>query len=79
MILRGSFNYGYAVFCDGCDWEKTDDEHKAMVGGTWGVMNTKGQKVQPLADPKENDVKIDGKYYPDPFQYNEKKKYPSVF
>ncbi|VFA41223.1 WG repeat-containing protein [Chryseobacterium indologenes] len=72
--FASSFNYGYAVFCDGCDWEKTDDEHKAMVGGTWGVMNTKGQKVQPLADPKENDVKIDGKYYPDPFQYNEKEK-----
>lgn len=41
------FNYGYASFCDGCDWEKTNDEHKAIVGGTWGVMNTKGQPVQP--------------------------------
>lgn len=72
--FAASFNYGYAVFCDGCDWEKTDDEHKAMVGGTWGVMNTKGQTVMPLANPAENDVKIDGKYYSNPFQYNEKEK-----
>ncbi|MCJ7932427.1 MAG: WG repeat-containing protein [Chryseobacterium sp.] len=68
------FNYGYAAFCDGCDWEKTEDEHKAMVGGTWGVMNAKGQPVQPLAGHSENDVEIDGKYYPNPFEYNEKEK-----
>lgn len=30
--FAASFNYGYAVFCDGCDWEKTDDEHPAIVG-----------------------------------------------
>jgi hypothetical protein len=28
MILHHILTYGYAVFCDGCDWEKTDDEHK---------------------------------------------------
>ncbi|MBV8328510.1 WG repeat-containing protein [Chryseobacterium sp.] len=68
------FNYGYAAFCDGCDWEKTEAEHKAIVGGTWGVMNTQGQTVQPIAGPAENAVEINGKYYPYPFQYNEKEK-----
>ncbi|MFZ4929301.1 WG repeat-containing protein [Chryseobacterium sp. Mn2064] len=68
------FNYGYAVFCDGCDWEKTNDEHKSIVGGKWGVMNTKGQTVQPLTQHSGNDVEIDGKYYPNSFQYTEKEK-----
>lgn len=68
------FNYGYAAFCDGCDWEKTNDEHRSIVGGKWGVMNGKGQTVLPLAKSTEKDVEIDGKYYPNPFQYNEKEK-----
>ncbi|WP_435525493.1 WG repeat-containing protein [Chryseobacterium indoltheticum] len=67
------FNYGYATFCDGCDWEKTDDEHKSMVGGTWGVMNFRGQEIKPLM-PKYlgNEVEIDGEMYPYPFSYSEK-------
>lgn len=68
------FNYGYAAFCDGCGWEKTGDEHRAIVGGKWGVMNVKGHTVQPLAKPTEDDVEINGKYYHNPFQYNEKEK-----
>lgn len=68
------FNYGYASFCDGCDWEKTDDEHKSIVGGKWGMINTKGETVQPLTKYSDKDVKIVGKYYPYPFQYNEKEK-----
>ncbi|GAB0156538.1 hypothetical protein CHRYSEOSP005_18030 [Chryseobacterium sp. Alg-005] len=68
------FNYGYAAFCDGCDWEKTEDEHKAMVGGTWGVMNFKGEIVRPIAKKSEKDVEQNGKYYPYPFEYNEKEK-----
>lgn len=68
------FNYGYATFCDGCDWEETNDEHRSIVGGKWGVMNVTGQTVQPLAKPTEKDIEIDGKYYPNPFQYNEKEK-----
>ena len=68
-----SFNYGYAAFCDGCDWEKTEDEHKAIVGGTWGMMNFKGEIVQPITK-SGNAVEIDGKYYPYPFKYNEKEK-----
>jgi hypothetical protein len=67
------FNYGYAAFCDSCDWEKTDDEHKAIVGGDWGVMNFKGEIVQTISK-SENAVEIDGKYYPYPFKYNEKEK-----
>lgn len=68
------FNYGYAAFCDGCDWEKTNDEHRSVVGGKWGVMNVKGETVQPLTKPTDQDVEIDGKYYPNQFQYNEKEK-----
>lgn len=68
------FNYGYSLFCDGCDWEKTDDEHPRMTGGIWGVMNSKGQTTQPLTKHSEKDVEIDGKYYPYPFQYNQKEK-----
>lgn len=68
------FNYGYASFCDGCDWEKTDDEHKSIVGGKWGIMNARGETVPPLTKYSDKDVKIVGKYYPYPFQYNEKEK-----
>lgn len=68
------FEYGYAVFCDGCDWEKTEDEHKAMIGGTWGVMNTKGETVKPVVKSSDKDKEIQGKFYPYPFQYNEKEK-----
>ncbi|MET3537483.1 WG repeat-containing protein [Chryseobacterium limigenitum] len=67
------FNYGYAAFCDGCDWGKTEEEHKAIVGGTWGVMNFKGEIIQPISK-SENAVEINGKYYPYPFKYNEKEK-----
>ncbi|WP_345987823.1 WG repeat-containing protein [Chryseobacterium sp. Chry.R1] len=67
------FNYGYAAYCDGCDWEKTNDEHKAMVGGTWGVMNFKGEVIQPVAE-QTNSVEVNGKFYPNPFKYNEKEK-----
>ncbi|EJL69244.1 WG repeat-containing protein [Chryseobacterium populi] len=68
------FNYGYAAFCDGCDWEKTEEEHKAIVGGTWGVMNFKGEIVQPIEKKSEKEVEVNGKHYPYPFAYNEKEK-----
>jgi len=67
------FNYGYTAFCDGCDWEKTEDEHKAIVGGTWGVMNFKGEMATPISK-SENAVEIGEEYYPNPFNYNEKEK-----
>jgi len=67
------FNYGYAAYCNGCDWEKTEEEHKAIVGGTWGVINFKGEIVQPVAK-SENTIEINGKHYPYPFSYDEKEK-----
>lgn len=67
------FQYGYAAYCDGCDWEKTQDEHKAIVGGTWGVMDFKGQIAQPVAK-SANTVEVNGKYYPYPFSYTQKEK-----
>ncbi|MFL9835281.1 WG repeat-containing protein [Chryseobacterium terrae] len=67
------FNYGYATFCDGCDWEKTEDEHKKMVGGTWGVMNFKGDQASPVKPKYVGDeVEINGERYLYPFSYNEK-------
>lgn len=68
------FNYGYASFCDGCDWMKTDDEHKVIVGGTWGVMNFKSEIVHSSSNGSEKDVELSGQYYQYPFQYNEKEK-----
>ncbi|WP_073174613.1 WG repeat-containing protein [Chryseobacterium vrystaatense] len=68
------FEYGYAEFCDGCDWEQTEDEHKGIVGGTWGIMNTKGETVKPIVKRSEKDREIQGKYYAYPFQYNQKEK-----
>lgn len=71
--FASSFHYGYAAYCDGCDWEKTEEEHKAIVGGRWGVINFKGQIVQPVAK-SENTIEINGQYYPNPFSYNKKEK-----
>ncbi|MDH6254324.1 hypothetical protein M2347_004051 [Chryseobacterium sp. H1D6B] len=69
------FNYGYASYCDGCDWEKTSDEHKAIVGGTWGVMNFKGEDAVPVKGKRsEKDIEVGGDYYPFPFTYSEKEK-----
>lgn len=71
--FASSFHYGYTAYCDGCDWEKTEEEHKAIVGGTWGVMNFKGETVQPVAK-SDTTIEINGNYYPYPFSYNEKEK-----
>ncbi|WP_034724993.1 WG repeat-containing protein [Chryseobacterium sp. JM1] len=68
------FDYGYAVFCDGCEWQKTGEGHKSIVGGTWGVLNNKGETVKPIAKSSDKDKEILGKYYPNPFHYNEKEK-----
>ncbi len=67
------FRYGYAAYCDGCDWEKTEEEHKAIVGGTWGVMNFKGETVQPVAK-SENTIEVNGNHYPYPFSYSNREK-----
>lgn len=67
------FNYGYASFCDGCK-RNDDDGYIKVPGEKWGMMNNKGETVQPLTQYSDKDVKIVGKYYPYPFQYNEKEK-----
>lgn len=67
------FHYGYAAYCDGCDREKTQEEHRAIVGGTWGVMDSKGQIVQPVVK-SANTVEVNGKSYPYPFSYTQKEK-----
>lgn len=68
------FDYGYAVFCDGCEWQTVGEGHKSIVGGTWGVLNNKGETVKPIAKSSWKDKEILGKYYPNPFHYNEKEK-----
>lgn len=65
------FEYGYAAFCDGCREEYIDDEHTVVRGGTWGVMDARGQTVRPGSVRRaENDIERDGKFYPHPFAYN---------
>lgn len=67
------FNYGYAEFCDGCHWEKIDDEHRTVVGGVWKVMNFKGETIAPSSvQTDEKEMEINGKYYPYPFSYTKK-------
>ncbi|KXH84802.1 WG repeat-containing protein [Chryseobacterium kwangjuense] len=68
------FDYAYAVFCDGCAWKETGDGYKTMEGGVWGVMNTRGEVVEPVAKSSDKDKETLGKYYPNPFQYNAKEK-----
>lgn len=68
------FIFGYASFCDGCQWKKGEDGYKEVVGGKWGVMNAKGETVQPLARHSGKDLEINGEFYPYPFQYNQKEK-----
>jgi hypothetical protein len=37
------FEQGYASVCRGCAEEKTEDEHRRMVGGQWGKVDTTGK------------------------------------
>lgn len=67
------FNYGYAQYCEGCHWERVDEEHKIVVGGQWGVINFRGEKVLPLKEKsKAEDIEIEGKYYSYPFSHSGK-------
>lgn len=43
----GQFEYGYAEFCDGCREVRVDEEHTAVQGGTWGMMDARGNTVAP--------------------------------
>lgn len=67
-----SFRYGYTEVCQDCYWHKTDDEHSIVTGGQWWVIDKKGQTVKP-SDKKshESDIEINGKFYPNPFIYNQ--------
>ncbi|WP_225747552.1 WG repeat-containing protein [Eikenella sp. Marseille-P7795] len=66
----GQFEYGYAEFCDGCREVRANEEHTALEGGTWGMMNTRGDTVQPSNTRRAaNDIERDGKFYPYPFAH----------
>lgn len=66
----GQFEYGYAEFCDGCREVRVDEEHSAVQGGTWGIMDARGNTVAP-GDTRRaaSDIERNGKFYPHPFAY----------
>ena len=66
----GQFEYGYAAFCDGCREVHVDEEHTAVQGGTWGMMDARGNTVAP-GDTRRaaSDIERNGKFYPPPFAY----------
>lgn len=39
------FEHGRAEVCTGCTDKQLDDEHHAMVGGRWAVIDRKGRVV----------------------------------
>ena len=66
----GPFEYGYATFCDGCREVRVDEEHTAVQGGTWGMMDARGNTVAPSDTRRAaSDIERNGKFYPHPFAY----------
>ena len=66
----GQFEYGYAAFCDGCREVHVDEEHTAVQGGTWGMMDARGNTVAPSNTRRAaSDIERNGKFYPHPFAY----------
>lgn len=51
------FDAGLAYFCDGCELEKSNKEHKEIIGGLWGMMDKKGKTVKGPG-PKEKFLKF---------------------
>jgi len=45
--FANSFKNGKAKVCNGCT-KQQDGEHYMMVGGKWGVIDTKGRIIEPL-------------------------------
>jgi len=43
----GTSENGKAKVCNGCT-KQQDGEHYMMVGGKWGVIDTKGRIIEPL-------------------------------
>ena len=66
----GQFEYGYAAFCNGCREVRVDEEHTTVQGGTWGMMDARGNTVAP-GDTRHtaSDIERNGKFYPHPFAY----------
>ena len=66
----GPFEYGYATFCDGCREVRMDEEYTAIQGGTWGMMDARGNTVAPSDTRRAaSDIERNGKFYPHPFAY----------
>ena len=66
----GPFEYGYAAFCDGCREVRVDEEHTTVQGGTWGMMDARGNTVAPSDTRRAaSDIERNGKFYPHPFAY----------
>lgn len=67
------FRLGYSEICMECKWiPDGTGEHWVVSGGTRWIINTKGERVEPLPNKiSERDVEINGKYYPNPFHYSD--------
>lgn len=48
------FENGTAVVCDGCTRRPAGDEHVEVVGGRWGVIDTRGAVVVPLVHDRDD-------------------------
>lgn len=72
-----SINFGFAVFCNGCYFDRSkDDEHPPLVGGTWGFVSKNGIEIQPTNKrnhPKDFETEKH-QFIPYQFEYNEKEK-----
>jgi hypothetical protein len=60
------FRNGHAIVCNHCILKQTE-EHKEVTGGSWGIINKKGNPVIPVTCPKEELVKtkVYTEIYPD--------------
>jgi len=47
------FENGAAIVCDGCEVRPAGHEHGEVVGGRWGVIDSRGQVVVPVTHPRD--------------------------
>ncbi len=47
------FENGTAVVCEGCALQPVGDGHEEVVGGSWGIIDTRGEVVVPVVHTRE--------------------------
>jgi hypothetical protein len=48
------FEKGTAVVCEDCTFRRVANEHEEVVGGRWGVIDTRGQVVISITHSRED-------------------------